>query len=429
MKKILEIILNILARGYLRKYEPMIIGITGNVGKTTTKEAIATVASAVKSVRVNAGNLNNEIGLPLTILGNYADEYYSSGASASFWLRVLWNGFAGLIIRQKYPEILVLEYGADHPGDIKKLARRFRPHISVITAVGEIPVHVEYFQDKEHVAREKSELIKILSESDYAVLNQDDLLVVKMAHNTKAKTVFYGFAEDSQLKLSSYDYTYDEGGRPIGVSFKINQGISFVPVRVAGSLGKSIALSCGAAAAVGRILGLNLVGISEALSRFRGQPGRLRILPGIKGSIIIDDTYNASPAAVNLALEVLRDINGPRKIAVLGDMLELGEHSIKAHQAAGNMAGNIADVLVCVGARAKFIADSAADQMLKENIYSFGTSDEARLKVQESIREGDVILAKGSQGMRMEKIVEEIMAEPERRNELLVRQSKRWLEK
>ncbi|HBT81008.1 MAG TPA: hypothetical protein DEB13_03700 [Candidatus Yanofskybacteria bacterium] len=250
-----------------------------------------------------------------------------------------------------------------------------------------------------------------------------------MAHSTRAKVVSYGFTENSQLKLSSYDYAYDEDGKPIGVSFKINQGISSVPVRMAGSLGKSMALSCGAAAAVGRILGLNLVSISEALSRFHGQPGRLRILPGIKGSIIIDDTYNASPAAMHLALEVLKDIKGARKLAVLGDMLELGEYSIKAHQDVGNMAGNITDALVCVGARAKFIADSASNQMLKENIYTFETSDAAKLKVQEIIREGDVVLIKGSQGIRMEKVVEEIMAEPEKKMELLVRQSRKWLAK
>src|SRR3989339_108492 len=429
MKKILEIILNILAKRYLRKYKPMIVGVTGNVGKTTTKEAIATVVSAIKRTRVSAGNLNNEIGLPLTILGDYSTEYYSSGTSASFWLKVLWNGFIGLIIKQKYPEILVLEYGADHPGDIKKLARRFKPHIGIVTAVGETPVHVEYFHNKEHVAREKSELLRLMSESDYAVLNYDDPLVAKMAHSTRAKVVSYGFTENSQLKLSSYDYAYDEDGKPIGVSFKINQGISSVPVRMAGSLGKSMALSCGAAAAVGRILGLNLVSISEALSRFHGQPGRLRILPGIKGSIIIDDTYNASPAAMHLALKVLKDIKGARKLAVLGDMLELGEYSIKAHQDVGNMAGNITDALVCVGARAKFIADSASNQMLKENIYTFETSDAAKLKVQEIIREGDVVLIKGSQGIRMEKVVEEIMAEPEKKMELLVRQSRKWLAK
>ena len=174
---------------------------------------------------------------------------------------------------------------------------------------------------------------------------------------------------------------------------------------------------------------MNLVKISDALSAYRGPAGRLKILKGIKNSFLIDDTYNASPSSTHLALETLKELPAKRKIAVLGDMLELGKYSIQAHRDAGNFAGTLADILITVGSRAKFIADAAGNQMSKENIFSFDTSVEAGQKARELVQEGDLVLIKGSQGIRMEKIVEEIMAEPEKKKELLVRQSKKWISK
>jgi len=212
-------------------------------------------------------------------------------------------------------------------------------------------------------------------------------------------------------------------------SFKITYNDSFVPVRLGDSLSKSQAFSAAAAAAVGLIFGMNLVNISDALLSYRGPAGRMKLLRGIKGSLIIDDTYNASPSSTHLALETLKSLGDGRKIAVLGDMLELGKYTIEAHQEAGNIAGDIVDLLICVGSRAKFIAEAAANQMPQENIFTFDTSDGAKLKVGNLIREGDLVLVKGSQGIRMEKIIAEIMAEPERKKELLVRQSKVWLKK
>ena len=171
-----------------------------------------------------------------------------------------------------------------------------------------------------------------------------------------------------------------------------------------------------------------MVDISERLGGYRGPKGRLKILKGIKSSTIIDDTYNASPASMHLALETLQQVlPGPvRRVAILGDMLELGEYTELAHRAVGDFAGSFVDVLVCVGLRSKFIADSAANQMPKDNIFHFNTSIEVLSKIDSLIKESDLVLVKGSQGIRMEKIVEEIMAEPERKKELLVRQGQKW---
>jgi UDP-N-acetylmuramoyl-tripeptide--D-alanyl-D-alanine ligase len=201
-------------------------------------------------------------------------------------------------------------------------------------------------------------------------------------------------------------------------------------------LGKSQALSSGAAATVGVVYDMNLIEISQALADYKGPNGRLKILKGIKNSTIIDDTYNAAPSSTRLALETLKELavypggsKERRKIAILGDMLELGKYTVQAHQEIGNLCGSNVDILITVGLRAKFIADSAEKGMPKEKIYSFPTSDLAKIKIQELIEEDDLVLVKGSQGVRMEKIAEEIMAEPERREELLVRQGRKWRNK
>jgi len=426
MYKLAQIIVEILAKIYLWRFKPQIIGVTGNVGKTSTKEAIGLVLSKVKKVRIGGGNLNNEVGLPFNIISDASDEYYEKGGSLIFGIKSFFRAIFGLL-SSDYPEVLVLEYGADRPGDIKKLVSKYKPDISVVTAVGEIPVHIEYFSDPDAVAREKSKLVSALKSTDHAILNHDDLAVYNMKEKTKAKVISYGFTEGATVMLSNFDFRLDSEENPLGVGFKIHYGAnSFVPVTLYGMLGKSQALAVGAAAAVAIIYDMNLIEISQALVDYQGPRGRLKILKGIKNSTIIDDTYNAAPASTHLALDTLKQFSKKRKIAVLGDMLELGEYTVRAHQAIGNLTGGNVDILVTVGLRAKFIADAAANQMPKENIYSFVNSDLAKLKVQELIQEGDLVLVKGSQGIRMEKIVEEIMAEPLRKKELLVRQGRKW---
>jgi UDP-N-acetylmuramoyl-tripeptide--D-alanyl-D-alanine ligase len=312
-------------------------------------------------------------------------------------------------------------------GDIERLSKLFPPHISVVTTVGDIPVHIEFFKSAEAVADEKSHLVQVLTTQDFAVLNHDDPRVFNMKSKTKARVVTFGFHASATVRASDVEFASSEEGEPLGTSFKLNEGSRFVPVRINGSLGKSQAWSAAAAAAVATILGMNLVDVSEALRTYSGAKGRLFILRGIKNSSIIDDSYNASPASTRLALETLRDVPGVRKISVLGDMLELGEKTEEAHKEIGSLAGEISDILVCVGLRAKFMAITASVWLPKEHIHTFDTSEEAKLFVQELIKEHDIVLVKGSQGMRMEKIVKEIMAEPDRAKELLVRQSARWL--
>ncbi len=437
LQEILKWKLGLLAKLYIWKYKPMIIGITGNAGKTSTKEMIGAVVGHTKKVRVAGGNLNNELGLPLSILGSWDAEYYEKGPSLGFWCKVLIVSSFKFIFGEKYPEVLVLEYGADQPNDIKKLATKYKPHISVVTTVGDVPVHVEFFKDADALANEKSNLVKVLSSADYAILNHDDHRVFEMKSKTKAKVLTYGFEQGSTIRVSDVEYTSNESGQPTGVTFKLNKftptgdlgGIHFVPVRIQGSLGKSQAWSAAAAAAVGSVLGMNLVQVSEALNTYHGPKGRLKIIEGINNSNIIDDAYNASPASTRLALETIQALPALRKIAILGDMLELGSHSEKAHRDIGAFASGVVDVLVCVGSRAKSIAESASIKLGQENVFIFNNSTEAKQKVRDMIKAHDLVLVKGSQGARMEKILEVIMAHPENKKDLLVRQSHRWLGK
>jgi len=416
----LRFLLRKLAQGTIWRYRPGIIGITGSAGKTSTKLAIKAVLSRGRRVRISAGNLNNDFGVPLTILGDWdpADLRLISRAQPPgtarvrktfFWIKVLLTSAWRIVFRSgSYPEILVLEYGADRPGDIKYLLTIARPNVSVITAVGEIPVHVEFYDGPAEVAREKGRLIEYLPVGGYAVLNGDDKVVSGLQSRTRARVMLFGFGLGSEVRVVRFENRAVDG-EPTGISFKLEYGSGVVPVRINGVFGKAHAYGAAAAAAVGIIFGMNLVTISEALADYEPPPSRMTLLPGIKGAQIIDDSYNASPIAMRAALEALAALPAKRKIAVLGDMLEIGKYTNEAHEQVGKLAAASADVLFTVGLRAKFIAEAAASaRMRKANIFSFDTSDEVRKPLQDFIKKGDLILVKGSHSMQLDKAVEEI---------------------
>ncbi|MBI4992152.1 MAG: UDP-N-acetylmuramoyl-tripeptide--D-alanyl-D-alanine ligase [Candidatus Harrisonbacteria bacterium] len=403
LQQYLQTTLRLLAMWTLRKYQPGVIGVTGSVGKTSSKEAIYTVLKKHRNVRKSSGNFNNEIGLPLTILG---DWQIISGKL--FWIKAIAVSVLHLIFRMRYPELLVLEYAADKPGDIKYLLDIARPQIGVVTTVGNMPVHVEFYSGPEAVAREKSKIIEALSVTGFAILNYDDEIVLNMKERTRAHIMTFGFGEGAQVQMTNYE-TRMEGERPAGIAFKLNYGGSFVPIRLDGCFGKAQAYAAAAAACVGIAFGLNLVKIAEALWDYSAPPGRGKIISGIKHSYILDDSYNASPLSVEAAIHTIRSWPAKRKVAVLGDMLELGKYTVEAHEGIGKLIPDNFDILVTVGSRAKFIGESAkAEGMNLKNIYSFDTAEEAAPEVQKLIRKGDLILVKGSHGIRLDKIVEEI---------------------
>jgi UDP-N-acetylmuramyl pentapeptide synthase len=428
MTFLLTIIMTALARCYLWRHRPGIVAVTGNAGKTSTREAIAAVLATNYRVRSPGANLNTPLGTAATIVGAPMEIYERQGGTAGFWLRAVMAGIRHLIFDSRAPQIIVLEYGADAPGDIARLVRLFPPHVSVVTQVGEVPVHVEFFASALHLANEKMQIIKHLKTTDHAVLNYDDQTVLDMRTHTKARVHTFGMGDGADVRALQVSPRIG-GTVPLGITFDIAVAGHAMPVAINGTLGRGVASASAVAVAVGRMYGIGLADMVQALCHMRPPAGRMRILRGIKDTTIIDDTYNASPAAMHLALDTVRSLPASRKIIVIGDMLELGKHSIQAHQSIGDMAGDIATVLVCVGERARFYADAASDQMPKENIHWFHDSLQAAPVVQSLMRQGDLVLVKGSQGKRMERIVKEIMAEPERASELLARQSARWLAK
>lgn len=415
-----------LAKVTLRRYEPAVIGITGNVGKTSTKEAIGVVVKAARTVRAPAKSFNNELGLPLTILGDFEKT-----GGLVFWLKVFIGAFWRLLkVDSNYPEVLVLEYGVDRPGDMKYLTDIARPHIGVFSAFAEIPVHVEFFSGPEGLLREKSKLLEVLPATGFAILNADDKQVIALKSLTRARPISFGFSEKADFRLSNF-VNHLEGPGEGGVSFKISNQNRLVPIKISGSFGRGQAYAAAAATAVGTFLNLNLIQIAEVLNvNYKPAPGRSRILKGIKESTLIDDTYNSSPVALKEALETLKSLPAKRRIAVLGDMLELGTHTMEAHEIAGRQAAKACEILLAVGLRAKMISEAAIKAGLpKRSVFYFNNLREAGTFLQEKMGRGDIVLFKGSQGVRLEKLVKEVMAEPQLAPNLLVRQNSEWLAK
>lgn len=418
LKKIITKILIWEAKVAILRHQPKIIGITGSVGKSGTKELISCLLSKNFTVRESPKSYNSELGLTLSILG-----LFSKWNSVVGWASNIVKGFLE-IWNKDFPSVLILEMGIDRPKDMQRLLEIARPNIAVITAIGEIPVHVEFFSGAEEIAQEKSKILKYLPADSYAVLNFDDEAVWDMKEKTKARVYGFGFGEHADFKASNLKISIQ------GSIFKMDFDGASVPMHLSGALGKQNVYPAIAAAAVGKIMGLNLIEISEYLSGCKFPPGRMRLVEGIKNSKIIDDSYNSSPMAAHAALDTMQELEAKRKIAVIGDMLEIGKYTIEAHKAIGQKARTSVDILITVGPRSKFASEEAlALGMEKNKIYHFSTSKEVVQILKDLIESEDLVLVKGSQGMRMERVVEEIMAHPEDAQKLLVRQDEYWKKK
>lgn len=428
MKKFIQLKLKILAKKILAKYNPHIVGVTGSVGKTTTKEAIYTVLASQFNVRRSIKNYNNELGVPLTIINAEAP-----GRSLWGWFMVFLKAWKLVLVRDKnFPEILVLEMGVDQPGDMEYLTDIVRCDVGVVTSVG--ASHLEFFKTTDRIKKEKEVLIKTLKKGGYAVLNHDDPKVRDMANISTSRIITYGFREEASLRAQNLIFNFEESKRMedlAGINFKLNYNGSVVPVRLPRAIGYPAIYSSLAAASVGAAFGMNLVEISTALSNFYLPPGRMNVIKGIKHTLIIDDTYNASPQSSVSAIDFIERINissGKRKWAVFGDMLELGSYTEQGHREVGEALVKAGfDKLVTVGERAWHIESGVKEQgMRKEDIFHFSENEEAGKFIQGRIEQGDLIFVKGSQGARMEKIVKELMADPMNAENLLVRQEEEW---
>ena len=410
----------------LLKYKPKIIVITGSVGKTSTKDAIYAVLSQISYVRKSEKSYNSELGLPLTILG--APNGWNDPA---IWIKNILKGLWLFIYPHKYPKWLILEVGVGKPGDMKRTASWLKTDAVVITSIPETPAHIEFFDSRKHLVEEKSGLIKTLKKDGILVLNRDDETVFGMGAKTKNRIVTYGFNPESSVVGSGDAISYDASGKPEGVIFRVDVEGKSLPVVIDGVFGKNHVFAALATLALSFGLKFNILDAANALKNYEVPPGRMRILKGINDTLIIDDTYNSSPFASLSALKTLSEVkNSGRKIAILGDMLELGKHTVEAHKELGEVVKEKADVLIVVGHRAQAIKEGAIETgMENEKIFEFLDARSAGEFVKTYVANGDVILVKGSQGMRMERVVEAILLDQENKSNLLVRQDKEWLAK
>ncbi len=430
----------------LRKYNPRIVVIVGSVGKTATKDAVYAALAQHAHVRKSEKSFNSEIGLPLTILGRP-----NAWGNTFRWLQNIFDGFLLIVTPASYPEWLVLEVGADRPGDIRSLAEWIHVDVAVITHLPDVPTHVEYFDSPEQVAEEKASIIKALKKDGTLVLYADHARTLDLA-SRHTKTITFGFSEYADIRGKNCKVTYTKGRnkQPSGMRMQVmaltsvsyKSDLKALPqstcdVSVLGVLGSHAMLPILAGIAVGRALNYNLVDVVKALQKYDPPHGRMHIIKGIKDTCIIDDTYNSSPAALSAALDTLSSLYNleagllsthvGRKIAVVGDMLELGRYSVDEHRKIGAQVVGSADILLTVGFRARDIAEAALDNGMADSaIFQYEDATIAGKELQNILKKGDVVLVKGSQGMRMERAVEEVMAEPDRASEILVRQETQW---
>jgi UDP-N-acetylmuramoyl-tripeptide--D-alanyl-D-alanine ligase len=318
---------------------------------------------------------------------------------------------------------------------MRDVAKWLKTDAVIITAIGETPAHIEFFNSRKHLIEEKSLLINTLKKNGLLVLNADDESVLEMKENTKNLTVTYGFKEGADILGSSDSISCSDSGEPEGIIFRVDEEGRSLPVVIDGVFGRNHVYASLAALALSHGLKLNMLDAVHTLKNYDVPPGRMRLLKGINDSLIIDDTYNSSPFACASALKTLGEVKyGERKIAILGDMLELGRHTLEAHKDIGKIAKeNLKgekDVLIVVGPRAQSIKEGAIKEgMNTDSILEFLDSNETGNFIKTFVRKGDMVLVKGSQGMRMERIVSAILFDQKNKEKLLVRQDEEWLKK
>jgi len=425
MKKQLESLLKYFALKTLEKYQPKIIGITGSIGKTSTRDAIEVVLREHFRVRASAKNFNNEIGVPLTILG----EKSSPGHSLLGWFGLFFRA-AQLVFgarQASYPDILILEMGVDHPGDMNYLLSIAQPDIGVLTNVG--ASHLEFFKTPKALLREKKLIVTRLPKTGRAIMNVDNEAIAGIVDSIKAPTLTYGFAESADVRALELERSTGHGQD--GLRFKLVYEGSAVPIYLPGALGDNALAASLAAATVGIELNMNLIDIAERLRQYQSPRGRMRAIEGIKNTLLIDDSYNAAPESTQSALQVLARLERRgegRKIAVLGEMLELGPMSESSHEELGQLVAELGiDLLLTIGPLGQVTATAAHEAgMTEDQVFAFADAAAAGRFLQERMHEQDVILVKGSQGSRTEKVVKEVMAHPEQAADQLVRQGRGW---
>lgn len=363
-----------IATYYRNKFTIPFVAVTGSVGKTSTKDMIASVLSQEYNVLKTQGNYNNEIGVPLTIF-NLNDTH----------------------------QIGVIEMGMSNLGEISRLTSIVRPKVAVITNVG--ISHIERLGSRQNILKAKMEIFEGLSRDGLIVLNGDDNLLYGLKGFLNFRTVYYGM--DEGLDYQAYNVqNAGEGGIFFDINIKDKEYKVHIPLPGVHNVYNALA-----AIAVGLEMGIDMENIIEGISKF--VPGKMRLnIVKADGVKVINDAYNANPQSMEAALKVLKDVNGAkRRIAVLGDILELGSWAKEAHLEIGKLAFNLEiDYIITVGKNAAYIAEGAIlAGATPGNIRHFTDNKAVADFLKTFMRNGDAILIKGSRGMKMEEIAEQMM--------------------
>ena len=406
-------ILSVKAKNHLKKNRIQVIAVTGSIGKTSTKEAVYHILKKKFQIYKSSQGFNTELGISLAIL----HQEKSGFSSAKSWLAILKK-----IFTDKTPETaqkIILEMGADKPGDIKKLIRIAKPQIGIVTNVNPVHLGKGQFKDMEDIKKEKNSLIRNMGSNCVAILNFDDPLVKSM--ETGAHKISYGQTEGVAVRALELD----PQSRFLKFKVAYNKETCDFQVPV---LGNFQIYSLLPAITVALKLGMDLKECAEALTDFQLPPGRTSPIAGYNKSTIIDGSYNASPTSMARALELLAELSGDRKIAALGTMNELGEMEKEAHLKLGAQAAKCANILVAVGQDAVTMKQGAIEAGMKEqDIFTFFDSEDAGHAIKKMLQPNDLVLVKGSQNrVRMEKLVKVIMEHPEQAKVLLCRQDEAW---
>jgi UDP-N-acetylmuramyl pentapeptide synthase len=423
MRQLMYTILRLMARAVLVRQRPVVIGVTGSMGKTTTVRALTTIFAHKYPNRARGTEniVRNEISVPLAIIGCT----HAPGRSFVRWLALVVRWMWTVTFSWHYPRVLVLEFGVDRPGDMDYLTQLAPPQIGVMTWIAS--VHTEYLGDIRGVAWEKGKLITALPSDGLAVLNGDDARVAAMASKSRANVLTYGIGDDAQDRVDVWVSNIRAGGMD-GVSFKVNYDGNSVPIRLSHIISPHMLTPVVAAITVALGRGMHLVEIAEALEDFAPSAGRMRLLAGINDSMIIDDTYNAPLDAMRAAITATATMPAMRTIAVLGDILELGSQEMAIHKSLADdvLAAQI-HAVITVGRRMEYLHSELLQRgMSPHNLYHVATPMDAGNIARNVIAPQDCVLVKGAQKMRMEKVVAQILDDAHDASELLCRQDNMW---
>jgi UDP-N-acetylmuramyl pentapeptide synthase len=421
---VLELLWGAVARRH-RAESPYVIAVTGSVGKTSTKEALATILhESGKRVVKTEGNLATDSGIPLSLMG-----YGQKVAGRRAQLAVAWRALTMRFPVAKEPVYWVLEYSSDAPGDLAFLAKHVAPNVVVITSGG--PVHLEYYKAQEAVVAELHSLVDYLLPEGYVVLNGDDPFLSTLTW--PKDTIRYGMAGLTTRKAAVEVRAEMAALHAKGMSLRITDAQQKVAETVeVAVIGKQQAVSVVAAVAVAQREGLTWKQIRKGVTSYQIPPGRGRLIPGVKGTTLIDDSANASPEAAVAGVAMLRPwAKGRRTVAVLGTMGELGAEAEEAHREVGRAAAKTVDFLVAIGQYAKTMTAAAQEAGLPSHrMLAFDTPEHLASQLDQVVERGDIIYVKASQnGMRLERLVKQLMADPSQAATLLVRQTSAWRSK